>query len=100
MTRICIISDSSVNAVKSGWPLVEDQYPDCDITYFAAGRDNMRSLEVSDGRLISSDPHCTQRMKRSSDGLDAITDDYDWFLIFALGFNLNFILHFSMQSCG
>jgi hypothetical protein len=97
MTRICIISDSSVNAIKTGWPLVESQYPDCELTYFAAGRDNMRTLEVSDGRLISNDPHCAQRMRRSSDGLDAITNDYDWYLIFALGFNLNFIVHLCMM---
>lgn len=93
MTRICIISDSSVNAIRNGWPLVESDYPECELTYFAAARENMATLEVAGDRVISRDPHCAQRMRVSSKGLEGIADEYDWFMLFALGFNFNLVVH-------
>ena len=45
MTRLCIISDSHVNAMKGGWSLVEHDYPDCEVTFFAAAKDILNLLK-------------------------------------------------------
>lgn len=96
MKHICIVSDSSVNSIRNGWPLVESAYPDCKLTYFAAARGNMVTLEVAGDRVISRDPHCAQRMRVSSKGLDGIRDEYDCFMLFALAFNFNFVVNVYM----
>jgi hypothetical protein len=75
--------------MKGGWSLVENEHPDCEVTFFAAAQDNLKSLEVSAGRLISKDAHCTQRMVRSSNGLNGIDGDYDQYLLVGLEFGFN-----------
>lgn len=90
MTRICIIGDSSVSAIKRGWSLVESDYPQCELTYFACLGQDMATLKVVGGRLISTNQFCANRIRETSNGLDGIADEYDWFLLVALGFNPNF----------
>jgi hypothetical protein len=75
--------------MKGGWSLVENEHPDCEVTFFAAAKDNLKSLEVSDGRLISNNAHCAQRMRRSSNGLNGIDGDYDQYLVVGLEFGFN-----------
>jgi hypothetical protein len=87
--RVCIISDSHVNAVAGGWDLVKSGHPDIEVTFFASGQKTMNSLEVSSGRLISNDALCVRRMRRSSDGLEAIEGNYDSYLIVGLEFGFN-----------
>lgn len=90
MIRICIIGDSSVNAIKNGWSLVESDYPQCELTYFASQGRDMATLKLVGGRLIATNQSLASRFRESSNGLQSIADEYDWFLLVALGFNPNF----------
>lgn len=96
MTNLCVIGDSHLNAIKGGWDLLEDEYPDLELTFFGAGRKNMQFLEVSNGCLISSDPHCAKRMRRTSNGLESIADDYDGYLLCGLEFGLHAAVYLCM----
>jgi hypothetical protein len=89
MTRVCIISDSHVQAMQEGWSLVQNGRPDCEVTFFAAAQENMKTLEVSAGRLISNDARCAHRMRRSSNGLEGIDGDYDQYLLAGLEFGFH-----------
>jgi hypothetical protein len=68
---------------------VQDEYPDCELTFFAAAQENMKSLEVSADRLISNDAHCAHRMRRSSNGVEGIDGHYDQYLLVGLEFGFN-----------
>ncbi|HEY3637256.1 MAG TPA: hypothetical protein VGK90_03810 [Rhizomicrobium sp.] len=96
MINICVIGDSQLNAIKGGWDLLEDEYPDLELTFFGAARKNMGTLEVGSGCLLSPDPHCTKRMRRSSNGLETIADDYDAYLLVGLEFGLHAAVYLCM----
>jgi hypothetical protein len=94
--NICLIGDSQLNAIKSGWDLLEDDYPNLDLTFFRAGQKNFQCLEVSDRCLIATDPQCAARMRKLSNGLDTIADDYDGYLLVGLEFGLHPAVYLAM----
>jgi hypothetical protein len=92
--RVCVISDSHVNAITRGWGCIKSEHPDIELTFFASPKKSMNSLEVSSGRLITHDFQCARRITHTSTGLNAITGDYDCYLIVGLEFGFNLIVHF------
>jgi hypothetical protein len=89
MTQICIIGDSHVAALRSGWHHAAAEFPDLQITFFAGMNRYMGGLERADGALIATTTELRQAFERTSNGLFRIENSYDHFLLCGLGARSN-----------
>lgn len=84
-TRICVIGNSHVNALKTGWADMASEQPNFDMTFFASKGDRLGQLDVQDGCLVTQDPELRERLIFTSGGLDHIQmTEYDWFLVYGM----------------
>ncbi len=86
MTRICIIGNSHVASLKTGWDEIKDRHGDCELTFFASPKRNMNNLEIKDDVLRPTTVVLRKNMKYTSGGLGQIApNDYDAIVIYGLG---------------
>jgi hypothetical protein len=86
--RVCIIGDSHIAALKSGWDLIQNRFASADVTFFGAARPNFADLAVSGGKLMATSRRLQLLFEKISGGLIAITGDFDRYILCGLGGNL------------
>lgn len=98
MTRLCLIGDSHLAALKSGW--APDAFPTIEPTFFAAPAKYMGDLAVADGALEASDDDLKRRLRLTSGDLTRIAGDYDRYLVHGLELSLALVLDLCRQVPG
>jgi hypothetical protein len=89
-TRICVIGNSHVNALKQGWEDIAATCPDHRLTFFASLGDRIGKLELVEGCLVPQDPALLKNIVFTSGGLDRIVlADYDVYLVYGLQLRLS-----------
>lgn len=96
VTRLCLIGNSHLAAMKLGWDqLVQVQDPvlkGLSITYYGAPRDMLRGLEVRDGCLMPTNATVRDQFVTLS-GMDHLNPaDHDAFLLVGLGASFKRVL--------
>lgn len=98
MTRICVIGNSHVAAIKLGWdalvaahdPLTEALTP----TFFGAPSDGVRHIRLQDGALVPKRKDIAEHFQRMG-GADRIRlAEFDAFLLIGLSVSIKRILRF------
>lgn len=87
MTRICAIGNSHLAALMLGWKAIADEFPDVEISFFAAGRSLLRDLAVSQGKLIPAS-NALRRAFAATNSRPRIGGRYDAYLLCGLLFGL------------
>jgi hypothetical protein len=84
MTRICVISNSHVVALKQAWDVISSDFPDTTITFFAARKSQWRDgLTYVDGRLEAVGETLASQLAMTSGGWSGIVlHDYEAFLVY------------------
>ena len=90
MTRLCLIGDSHLAALRSGWS--PDDFPAIRPTFFAAPAKNIGNLVVSNGMLEASDDDLDRHLMITSGGQTSIAGDYDHYLVHGLELGLSLVL--------
>ncbi len=85
MASVCVIGDSHVAALKTGWNFIQRDFPELQLDFFAAMGKFMSQLAVRDGALVPLVDDLRERMKQASGGLETISGSYDYYLICGLG---------------
>jgi hypothetical protein len=90
MFRLCVLGDSHVAALKTGWDEIpEAQKAHLSVTYFGAQSQLLEGLEVQERSLITHSEHLSNKLAATSNGKTSIdVGDYDLFLIVGLSLNL------------
>lgn len=83
--KIAAIGNSHIGSLKKAWLMMRDNYPACDITFFAHWADELRSLEVENGCLVPGNSGLRDAISFTSDGLTSIDpNQFDVFLLYGL----------------
>lgn len=90
MTRVCLIGDSHLAALRSGWS--PEDFPATRPTFFAAPAKSIRNLVVSKGVLEASDDDLERHLMITSGGQTRIAGDYDHYFVHGLEFGLSLVL--------
>ncbi len=77
MKRVCIIGDSHIGALQSGWRALGDEFPDIEVTSFGAPRPLFDELQVSGRRLVPASERLREYFVRTSGGEAEISGTYD-----------------------
>ena len=85
MASVCVIGDSHTAALRTGWSVIQHDFPELKLDFFAAMGKYMTQLAVQDGVLVPLSDDLRKRMKHTSGGLETITGSYDYYLICGLG---------------
>jgi hypothetical protein len=85
---ICVLGDSHTVALKEGLPAIQDEFPDCRITFFAGYGDRLNALTVADGRLTAGSPDLLRLFKRTSGGEHGIEPRYAAYLLAGVSLRL------------
>ncbi len=83
MTKVCVIGNSHVAALKLGWPEIQAQFPRVELTCFASAGLSV-AYEVSDGKLVCPDPRIKQRLAYTSQTDGDIRPVYDVYILCGL----------------
>jgi hypothetical protein len=92
MKRICVIGDSHTAALKAGWKTIAGEFADIEITFFAARRELLVSLTVTDGALVSTEPSLRRIFKMSSGGAASIEPRFDRYILCGMGSGLSVLV--------
>ncbi len=85
MTKICIIGNSHVGALKMAWDNTCRHYPTLDITFFAQRGYGLKDLRVEHKSLLPTSESLASALQFTSGGKTEIdTQLYDVFLIYGL----------------
>jgi hypothetical protein len=84
--RLCIIGNSHVGALKEAWDQIEGEYPDVEVTFFAARGTGLADLDPWEGVLRPGGEDAARLarfLRFTSQGRDHIAGDaYDLFLVY------------------
>lgn len=83
--RICVIGDSHAAALKTGWDMIEADFPGVELIFFAAMAQHMEAIELAGRDLIATTDDLRTRWERTSAGRIAIDGTYDAYLLCGLG---------------
>ncbi|HWA91239.1 MAG TPA: hypothetical protein VG889_14475 [Rhizomicrobium sp.] len=84
MTRVCLIGDSHLAALKLAWNTLVQEFPDFTLDFFAAPGKTLDGLSVSDGQLVPGSHPLAGSLKLTSGGKSTIAGDYDRYVIHGL----------------
>lgn len=85
MTRVCIIGDSHLAAVKLGWPRISAEFPAIAPTFFGAPITHLDDFVVRDGRLIAASETLEKFLHQTSGGKPVIDGAYGLYLVCGMG---------------
>lgn len=94
---ICVLADSHAAALRRGWSLIEDSFPETALTFFAGTSGEWKSLRLADGKLAPTSPILQEHFDRSAHK-PAITDDYDAYIVCSIGLAISFALKQWLQQ--
>ena len=83
MTKVCLIGNSHVAALKLGWPQVQARFPATDLVFFASAGLSI-TFEVQDGKLVCPDPRIRKRLALTSGGEGDVAPVYDVYVLCGL----------------
>jgi len=84
--KICVLGNSHVGSLKTGWDRIFGQFPEYELTFFAARSNNLRHLVISNGALVPQNEELEKSIAFTSGGLKLVKlDFYDAFVIYGLG---------------
>lgn len=84
--RLCVLGNSHVASLKSGWDAISGDYPDVSITFFAARQRALDGLHLQEGKLVPQTDILAKNIAFTSGGLTQVDlQSYDAFLCYALG---------------
>jgi hypothetical protein len=93
MTRICVIGNSHLAALKLGWDAIKPEFSGIDLTFFGSAGAHIRELTVADGLLITTDRVLLRSMQDLSGGLSQIDPGcYDRFLVCGMEFSVSQVM--------
>lgn len=85
-TRICIIGNSHVACLKTGWNTLRDRYPGMKLTFFASRAGRMSALRAQGTTLVPGNPQLEADIRFTSNGKSSINlAEFDGVLIVGLG---------------
>ena len=96
MKRVCLIGDSHTAALRHGWALVRQEFPEIEFAFFAAHRRYMGDLAVEDGRLVPQSEDLRLRLNRGKPD-PAIAPDYDRYLLCGMDYSLYYAMNKLMR---
>jgi len=87
MTRLCLMGNSHLAALKLGWDRLRDAHPDVAVTFFGSrGAGVCKGMRLEGGALVPSAQDLVN-FRWTSGGLKEIRlEDFDCFALVALGF--------------
>lgn len=99
MTRLCVIGNSHVAALKLGWDRIGagalPGWSGTSATFFGAPSDGMRHVQLEDGCIVPTRPKIAENFRFLSGGLDRIRlADFDAVLLVGLNVSSKRILRF------
>ena len=84
--KICLIGNSHIAAIKLGWLNVAGEFPDVQLTFFAARFVEMAGLMAQGDRLVADTASLAAQISFISGGLEEIIPkDYDMIVLCGLG---------------
>lgn len=90
--KICVLGNSHVGSLKRGWDEIKGDYPEHEITFFAQRSDGLEDLVACGGKLIANTEKLAKALEFTSGGKKEIDpSQYDIFLIYGAGVNINFV---------
>ncbi|MCP8893382.1 hypothetical protein KYK29_00455 [Shinella daejeonensis] len=97
--RVCVIGNSHVACVKRAWDDIRHEQPGVELTFFAARGRALQFLEVAGRVLAAGDERLRENLVFTSGGRAEIDpEEYDFFLLFGLGFQLPGIASFTSSA--
>ncbi|MEM7213092.1 MAG: hypothetical protein AAF479_14585 [Pseudomonadota bacterium] len=85
--KLCVLGNSHLASMKSGWDQIETQYTDMVLTFFGAPKAMMDDLSLDGNSLVPGNEKLKGKLKMFSDGSESIDlDAYDAFVINGLQF--------------
>jgi hypothetical protein len=97
MSRICMIGDSHLAALKLAWSTLSAEFPDLTLDFFAAPGKTMDGLSVADGQLVPGSHPLAGSLKLTSGGKTSIDGLYDRYVIHGLELGIAFALEISRK---
>ena len=83
--KIAILGNSHVGALRRGWDNIKNDHSDIELTFFAAARDTLNSLELEDTSLVTKVPKTIKVLQLTSGGKDRIEiPEYDAYLVYSM----------------
>ena len=85
--KVCVLGNSHLASMKTGWDLVRDAFPDHELTFFGAPKAMMDDLSLEGNCLVPGNEKLRRKLNGFSNGLDAIDiDAFDAFIVVGLQF--------------
>ena len=85
--RVCVLGNSHLASMKTGWDLIRDAHPDHDLTFFGAPKAMMDDLDLEDNILVPGNDKLRNKLKVFSNGHESVDlDAFDTFVISGLQF--------------
>lgn len=85
MTRICVLGDSHIAALKLGWDKIASQHPNFELVFFADRLDGLKGMYTKDGILHPDNDELASSISHTSGGINHIDPfSYDLFLLYGL----------------
>ncbi|HEY1707539.1 MAG TPA: hypothetical protein VGG10_04700 [Rhizomicrobium sp.] len=92
MTKICLIGDSHVGALQSGWLAMKHAFPEIELTTFGAPRTVFAGLDVLDGVLVPATEKLSAYFRHTTGGQVTIENSYDRYLVCGISWAIRFLL--------
>lgn len=92
MSRVCLIGDSHLAALKLGWNSLAPEFPHARLSFFAAPGKSLEGLAVRDGALVPTGNALLGSLKLTSGGETRIAGDYDVYVVHGLELSTGFAL--------
>lgn len=88
--EICILGNSHVSAIKTAWDQIASTFQDeVELTFFAARGDGPKNFALEGSDLVPQTEDLKRQISFTSGGLEKVhLDDFDVFVVYALGFNV------------
>lgn len=87
VTKICVLGNSHLASMKTGWELIRETTPDLDLTFFGAPKAMMDDLLLEGDHLVAGTDKLRRKLKTFSEGSETIdVNAFDAFVIVGLQF--------------
>lgn len=94
MTKICVIGNSHLAALKLGWDQIKADHPQVDITFIGAPGNHMEDLRVRDGKVFAGNPSLKYKISKLCKNFDEIKiSDFDQFIIVGSNFGIGHVAY-------
>lgn len=86
--RICMVGNSHLAAMKSGWQLMSDEYSDIDIVMFGAPGSSFFTIDVRNGQIIADTSKAAESFEKTGGARAIEIDDFDAVVLVGGGLSL------------